>query len=92
MKHIVLAVFAFTLIGGAAKAGHGVIPDEAPAVPYEAPYESAAAQGYRETCEQMDWSFDGVRTECRYETLPVRRANPALKGICTIYYGNRTCY
>jgi hypothetical protein len=88
MKQVLLAGIVFAFIGGAACAGHGVVPDE----PQPVPYEPVAAEGYRETCEQMDWGFDGVRTECRYEWLPVRQVNPALKGICTIYYGTRTCY
>jgi hypothetical protein len=87
MKQVLLAGIVSTFINGVAWAGHGVVPE-----PQPAPYEPVAADGYRETCEQMDWGFDGVRTECRYEALPVRRGNPALKGICTIYYGERTCY
>jgi hypothetical protein len=40
----------------------------------------------------MDFGFGGIRTECRTEELAPAKADPALKGICTIYYGRRTCY
>jgi hypothetical protein len=48
--------------------------------------------GLREVCSTMDWGVGGIRTDCRYEALPPEGANPALKGICTTYYGRRTCY
>jgi hypothetical protein len=46
----------------------------------------------REVCTTSDWGFDEVRTQCDVQVLSARRSNPALKGICTTYYGNRTCY
>ena len=46
----------------------------------------------REVCTTSEWGFDEVRTQCDVHVLPARRSNPALKGICTTYYGNRTCY
>jgi len=38
------------------------------------------------------WGYGEVRTNCRTEPVPVRRDDPALSGICTTYYGRRTCY
>lgn len=46
----------------------------------------------REVCTTSEWGFDEIRTACEMEVLPARRGNPALKGICTTYYGRRTCY
>jgi hypothetical protein len=69
--------------------GHATTTDQAEEA---MSYETAAAEGYRETCEQMEWGYGGVRTECRTEALPPRQLNPAFKGICLTYYGDRTCY
>ena len=33
-----------------------------------------------------------TREICRLEVRPAPKANPALSGICTIYYGRRTCH
>jgi hypothetical protein len=61
---------------------HGVEPD--------AGYYPAAS---REVCTTTNYGGgDIIETDCRYEALPPPRGNPALKGICTIYYGRRTCY
>ena len=46
----------------------------------------------REICTTMLWGFDEIRSDCRTETRPAPKDNPALKGICTIYYGRRTCH
>ena len=46
----------------------------------------------REVCTISEWGYDEVRRDCRLETLPPRRSNPALRGICTTRYGQRTCY
>lgn len=46
----------------------------------------------REVCTFSEWGYDEVRRDCRLETLPPRRSNPALRGICTTRYGQRTCY
>jgi hypothetical protein len=40
----------------------------------------------------MDWGVGEIRTDCRYEALAPEKAIPALKGLCTTYYGRRTCY
>jgi hypothetical protein len=46
----------------------------------------------REVCTTSDWGYGEIRTDCRTEALPVRPDDPALRGICTTYYGRRTCY
>ena len=46
----------------------------------------------REVCTTRNWGFGEIRTDCRSEVSVAPEANPALKGICTIYYGRRTCY
>jgi hypothetical protein len=46
----------------------------------------------REVCTTTDYGIGEIRTVCRTETKPGARANPALTGICTTYYGRRTCY
>jgi hypothetical protein len=46
----------------------------------------------REICTSALWGHDEVRTDCRLEVRPAAKANPALQGICTTYYGRRTCY
>ena len=82
LKRIVLICFA-AMLGGAAQAEpeHAVTP-EASLVPVI----------MREVCTTTNWGFDEIRTDCQMEASPAPKANPALKGICTIYYGRRTCY
>ncbi|MCJ7528194.1 MAG: hypothetical protein MUO37_08820 [Methyloceanibacter sp.] len=46
----------------------------------------------REICTTMLWGSDEIRSDCRTETRAAPKDNPALKGICTIYYGRRTCH
>jgi hypothetical protein len=46
----------------------------------------------REICTTTIWGDDVIRTDCRESAHAAPEANPALKGICTIYYGVRTCY
>jgi len=46
----------------------------------------------REICDVAEWGYDQVRTDCRMEVRPAPKPNPALKGICTIYYGRRICH
>jgi hypothetical protein len=57
-----------------------------------APEGRFAAAGMREICTEIAWGHDGVRTDCRFEIVAAREPNPALKGICTTFYGRRTCY
>ena len=46
----------------------------------------------QETCTIGDWVYDEVRSDCRLQVRVAPEPNPALKGICTIFYGVRTCY
>jgi hypothetical protein len=82
LKRVLFAGFV-ALLGGAAQADqdHAVTPD-ASLVPVVT----------REVCATTNWGFDEIRTACRTEALPPSQGNPALRGICTTYYGRRTCY
>ncbi|MGH6735457.1 MAG: hypothetical protein ACRECX_05185 [Methyloceanibacter sp.] len=81
------AVIALTvaMLCGAAEAEHAFVPET------EAEVELVPAVT-REVCTVSEWGYDEVRTDCRYEMLPPPRGNPALRGICTTYYGRRTCH
>lgn len=46
----------------------------------------------REICTIGEWGFDEIRSDCRTVALAPRRGNPALQGVCTTFYGRRTCY
>jgi len=46
----------------------------------------------REVCTIGEWGFDEIRTDCRTEPIPVRRADPALRGVCVTRYGQRACH
>jgi len=46
----------------------------------------------REVCTVGEWGFDEIRTDCRTEPIPARRADPALRGLCVTRYGQRSCY
>jgi hypothetical protein len=46
----------------------------------------------REVCSTTDFGYGEIRTECRTEAIAPAKADPALKGVCTIYYGRRSCY
>jgi len=48
--------------------------------------------GMREVCSTIDFGYGEIHTECRTEAVAPSKADPALKGICTIYYGRRSCY
>lgn len=73
------------MLGGAAQAEHAVAPEGnlVPAVT-------------REVCDVAawgaEWGFDQVRTDCRTHAYAAPKPNPALSGICTIYYGRRVCH
>jgi hypothetical protein len=69
------------MLGGIAQAEHDVAP-EAKLVPAVT----------REVCTTAQWGYDAVRTDCRMEVRAAPTTNPALRGICTTYYGRRTCY
>jgi hypothetical protein len=81
VKRLVLAFVMGILCSAAAQAEHAVT-SEADLVP-------AVTQ---EVCTMIDWGLNGVRTDCRMAARAEPVVNPALKGICTIYYGRRTCY
>jgi hypothetical protein len=78
-------ILAATMIAGmvlpSAGAEHGVEPEA-----------NLYPATIREVCTTTSFGADIVETDCRYEALPAGRGNPALKGICTTYYGRRTCY
>jgi len=80
-KRIVFAA-ALAMVTGTAHAE--------PASPTDGP--SYQPVGMREVCSTTDFGYGEIRTECRTEAIAPAKADPALKGICTIYYGRRSCY
>jgi hypothetical protein len=84
MKSILFAGLV-AAIGGAAQAEHAV-PPEGDLVPVVT----------REICDVAEWGaewgYDQVRTDCGTAVYPAPNPNPALSGICTIYYGRRICH
>ena len=72
---------AVAMVSWTAQAEHAVAP-EAELVPTVT----------QETCIVGDWGYDEVRSDCRLQVRAAPKPNPALKGICTIFYGVRTCY
>jgi hypothetical protein len=80
MKRVLFAGLVAS-ISGVAQAEHAVAP-EGDLVPVLT----------REICDVAEWGYDQVRTDCRTEVRPVAKPNPALSGICTIYYGRRSCH
>ncbi len=46
----------------------------------------------REVCTVSEWGFGEIRRDCRTEPVPVRRSDPALRGLCITRYGHRACY
>ena len=80
VKRVVFATLV-AMVAVTAQAEHAVAPEGVmvPAVT-------------REVCTTGEWGFDEVRTDCRVEVHAAPKTNPALSGICTIYYGRRTCY
>ena len=81
MVRCVLFSSLVAMLGGAAQAEHAVAPD-AELVPVVT----------QEICDYAEWGYDQVRTDCRAEIRPAPKPNPALNGICTIYYGRRVCH
>jgi hypothetical protein len=81
VKRLVLAAVMGIVWSAAASAEHAMA-SEADLVP-------VATQ---EICTAIDWGLDGVRTDCRTAVRQAPVDNPALKGICTIYYGRRICH
>ena len=81
VKPVLFAAIVVALVSGPAQAEQAVAP-EAELVP-------AVTQ---EICTVGAWGYDEVRTDCRMETRTAAKPNPALNGICTIYYGRRICH
>lgn len=46
----------------------------------------------REVCTTRDWGAGEVETDCRVRPIPIRRADPKLRGLCVTRYGQRVCY
>ena len=85
---IFAAVAVAAMLGTAAQADHAIQIEQSSSVD-EGSYQPV---GMREVCSTMDFGYGEIRTDCRTEAIAPARADPALKGICTIYYGRRTCY
>jgi len=80
VKRVLFAAMV-AMLGGTAQAEHANAP--------EANLLPAVTQ---EVCTTALWGYDEVRTDCRMEVRAAPKTNPALRGICTTYYGLRTCY
>jgi len=74
-------VLLLATVGWTAQAQHAIAPES-----------GLLPIGTREICTTIAWGLDGVRTECRYRALEAEKPTDALKGICTTFYGRRTCY
>jgi hypothetical protein len=77
----VLFAARVAMLSGTAQAKHAVAP-EADLVPVVA----------QEIGDFAEWRYDQVRTDCRIEVRPAPKPNPALSGICALYYGRHTCH
>ena len=80
VKRVLFAAMV-AMLSGTAQAEQAVAP-EANLVPVIT----------QEVCTTAQWGYDAFRTDCRTEVRAASKPSPALKGICTIYYGRRTCY
>jgi len=88
----VVGVASLVAISGSVAAEEHAVSPEQPSQPYSAS-TSQEPPPSREVCTTVSWGFDDVvRTDCSYGLPPQSHGNPPLKGICTTYYGNRTCY
>jgi hypothetical protein len=79
--------------------GRGVLAGLVAMVSWAAQAEQAVAPeadqipaATREICTTIALGYSGVRTDCQYKVLAAEKPKEALKGICTTYYGRRTCY
>jgi hypothetical protein len=81
MGRRVLFAAMVAILSGTAQAEHAIAP-EADLLPVVT----------QEVCATAEWGYDAVRTDCRTVVRAASKPSPALKGICTIYYGRRTCY
>jgi len=83
MLKCVVLTGCLALMGGAALADdNSPVPSQTEMVPVVT----------REVCTSSDYGVGEIRTECRTETMPAPKADPRMKGICTTFYGKRTCY
>ena len=82
LKRVVLAGLIAAL-GGAAQAAQGQPT---------APEPGLLAVVTHEVCTTTNWGFGEIRTGCRTYTTQAAKPNPGVKGICTTYFGHRTCY
>jgi hypothetical protein len=82
-KRGLLAALGIVLLAGTAQAQHAIMPETTPSV---------VPAVTREVCTISEWGFDEIRTDCKTAVLPAPKSNPALSGLCTTYYGRRTCY
>jgi len=80
VKRVLFAAMV-ALLGTTAQAEHAITP-EAKLLPVVT----------QEVCTSALWGYDEVLTDCRTEVRAAPKVNPALRGICTIYYGRRTCH
>jgi hypothetical protein len=78
-------VAAVAMVGWAAQAEHAVAPEKDLKT-------DVVPTATREICTTTIFGDDVIRTDCREQAHAAPEGNPALKGICTIYYGVRTCY
>ena len=78
-------VAAVAMASWAAQAEHAVAPE----TDLKADVAPAAT---REICTAVRFGDGVIRTDCRESAYAPLGPNPALKGICTIFYGVRTCY
>ncbi|HXG80118.1 MAG TPA: hypothetical protein VNJ31_12380 [Methyloceanibacter sp.] len=76
-----LLVALLATMGWTAQAQHAIAPEA-----------ELLYVGTREMCTTIAWGLDGVRTDCRYRAIAADKPTEALKGICTTFYGRRTCY
>jgi hypothetical protein len=81
VRSAIFGALCVGLLSGPAQAEHAVTA-EAELIP-------AVTQ---EICTVGAWGYDEIRSDCRMETRAAAKANPALNGICTIYYGRRICH
>lgn len=66
-----------------------IVADEHIISPVQRMGVSAPSFGTREVCTTIAWGVDGFRSKCEIDTP---RPNPALRGLCTTYYGYRVCH
>jgi hypothetical protein len=81
VKRVVFVAAVLLSSGAAAESDHAIVPET-----------ESAREVTQELCTTVGVGPDGLRTDCRIAVRPAALDNPSLKGICTTYYGRRTCY